>query len=99
LSRNPSAVWKAVVAWSMKSRTDASNGWLASALNLGSSTYVSKQAGLVRDGRLGTLATRFAKRLISKDPVDWSAQDNAEVAAELAEEVTKDVMVTKDVIA
>jgi len=62
-----SAVWKVVVGWSMKSQTDTSNGRLASAFNLGSATSVSKQAGLVRDGRLGTLATRLAERLKSKD--------------------------------
>jgi len=61
------AVWKAVVACCMKSRTGASSGWLASALSLGSSTYVSKQAGLVRNARLRTLAIRLIKRLKSKD--------------------------------
>jgi len=61
------AVRKAEVAWCMKSRTGASSGWLASALSLGSSTYVSKQAGLVRNARLRTLAIRLIKRLKSKD--------------------------------
>jgi len=62
-----SAAWKAAVAWCMKSRTDATNGWLEAALSLGSPTYVSKQAGLARDGRLGTTAVRLMSKLRSKD--------------------------------
>ncbi len=62
-----SATWKAVVAWCMKSRTDASNGWLKEALSLGSPTYVSKQAGLARDGRLGPAAVRLIRKLESMD--------------------------------
>jgi len=62
-----SVAWKAAVAWCMKSRTDATNGRLEAALSLGSPTYVGKQAGLPRDGRLGTTAVRLIRKLRSKD--------------------------------
>jgi len=65
--RRASAVWKAVVAAQMKATTDAGNAWLASKLALSSPTYVSKQAGLARDGRLGPLGNALALRLKSKD--------------------------------
>ncbi|MBL9204165.1 MAG: hypothetical protein JNN01_03725, partial [Opitutaceae bacterium] len=43
-----SAVWRAVLAYLMKTQTTAKNQWLATALRMGSSTFVSKQVGLVR---------------------------------------------------
>ncbi|HRE84291.1 MAG TPA: transposase [Opitutaceae bacterium] len=61
-----SAVWKAVVAAQMKATTDATNAWLASRLTLSSPTYVSKQAGLARDGRLGSVGEALLTKLKSK---------------------------------
>lgn len=43
-----SAPWKVKLAAQMKASTDASNGWLAAQLDMGSSFYVSKHVGLVR---------------------------------------------------
>lgn len=43
-----SAAWKVQLAAQMKSLTDASNGWLATQLDMGSGFYVSKHIGLAR---------------------------------------------------
>jgi len=67
VDQRPSAVWKAVVAAEMKARTEASNAWLAKKLALSTPTYVSKQAGLVRDGKMGPAAIALSARFRSKD--------------------------------
>jgi len=43
-----SAPWKVKLATQMKASTDASNGWLATQLGMGSSIYLSKHVGLAR---------------------------------------------------
>jgi putative transposase len=43
-----SAPWKVRLARQMKATTDASNGWLAGQLDMGSGIYVSKHIGLAR---------------------------------------------------
>ncbi len=43
-----SAAWKVKLAAQMKSSTDASNGWLADQLGMGSAVYLSKHVGLAR---------------------------------------------------
>jgi len=43
-----SAPWKVKLAAQMKATTDASNGWLATQLDMGSGFYVSKHIGLAR---------------------------------------------------
>lgn len=43
-----SAPWKVQLATHMKALTDASNGWLAAQLDMGSGFYVSKHIGLAR---------------------------------------------------
>jgi REP element-mobilizing transposase RayT len=43
-----SAPWKVQLAVQMKAATDASNGWLAAQLGMGSGFYVSKHIGLAR---------------------------------------------------
>jgi REP element-mobilizing transposase RayT len=42
------APWKIQLALRMKAATDASNGWLAAQLGMGSGTYLSKHVGLAR---------------------------------------------------
>ena len=44
-----SAPWKVQLAAQMKTTTDASNGWLAAQLGMGSGFYVSKHIGLARN--------------------------------------------------
>ena len=44
-----SAPWKVKLAAQMKTATDASNGWLAAQLGMGSGFYVSKHIGLARN--------------------------------------------------
>ena len=44
-----SAPWKVQLAAQMKTTTDASNGWLATQLAMGSGFYVSKHIGLARN--------------------------------------------------
>jgi putative transposase len=46
--RRKSAAWKVRLALQMKDATDASNGWLATQLDMGSGFYVSKHVGLAR---------------------------------------------------
>jgi putative transposase len=46
--RRKSAAWKVRLAMQMKDATDASNGWLAAQLDMGSGVYVSKHVGLAR---------------------------------------------------
>jgi hypothetical protein len=41
-----SAPWKVKLAAQMKASTDASNGWLADQLGMGSAVYLSKHVGL-----------------------------------------------------
>ena len=41
-----SAPWKVRLAQQMKTSTDASNGWLAEQLGMGSAAYLSKRIGL-----------------------------------------------------
>ena len=67
IDQRPSAVWKAVVAAEMKTGTEASNAWLAKKLELSTPTYVSKQAGLARDRKLGPTASALSIRLKRKD--------------------------------
>lgn len=43
-----SAPWKVKLAEQMKACTDASNGWLAAQLGMGSAAYLSKHVGLAR---------------------------------------------------
>ena len=43
-----SAPWKVTLALQMKATTDASNGWLAAQLDMGSGFYLSKHVGLAR---------------------------------------------------
>lgn len=43
-----SAPWKVKLATQMKASTDASNGWLAGQLGMGSAVYLSKHVGLAR---------------------------------------------------
>jgi putative transposase len=43
-----SASWKVQLAGQMKAETDASNGWLAKQLGMGSAVYLSKHVGLAR---------------------------------------------------
>jgi hypothetical protein len=43
-----SAPWKVKLAAQMKAATDASNGWLAAQLDMGSPVYLSKHVGLAR---------------------------------------------------
>ena len=43
-----SASWKVNLALRMKESTDASNGWLAERLRMGSAAYLSKHVGLAR---------------------------------------------------
>jgi len=47
-----SASWKATLALRMKTETDVANAWLAKKIGMGSPTYVSKQVGLARTGRM-----------------------------------------------
>lgn len=47
-SLRKSAPWKVKLAEQMKACTDASNGWLASQLGMGSPAYLSKHVGLAR---------------------------------------------------
>jgi len=47
-----SARWKAMLALRMKTETDVANAWLAEKLGMGSPTYVGKQVGLARAGKL-----------------------------------------------
>jgi REP element-mobilizing transposase RayT len=49
-TRDPrkSAAWKVQLALQMKDTTDASNGWLATQLDMGSGFYLSKHVGLAR---------------------------------------------------
>lgn len=61
-----SAGWKAAVACCLKARTDVTNNWLAKSLNLGSSTYASKQAGLARRALLGAEMAELVAKLNSK---------------------------------
>lgn len=42
------AAWKVAVAAHLKSTTDASNGWLARKLEMGTAAYVSKHVGLLK---------------------------------------------------
>ena len=44
-----SASWKVKLAAQMKTVTDASNGWLAAQLGMGSGFYVSKHIGLAHN--------------------------------------------------
>lgn len=46
--RRKSAPWKVKLAQQMKACTDASNGWLAEQLEMGSATYLSKHVGLTQ---------------------------------------------------
>lgn len=46
--RRKSAPWKVNLALQMKESTDASNGWLAQRLGMGSGFYLSKHIGLAR---------------------------------------------------
>ena len=43
-----SAPWKVKLATQMKAATDASNGWLADQLGMGSAVYLSKHVGLAQ---------------------------------------------------
>ena len=43
-----SAPWKVKLAAQMKAATDASNGWLAAQLDMGSGFYVSKHIGIAQ---------------------------------------------------
>jgi len=43
-----SAPWKIQIAQQMKDHSDASNGWLAEKLGMGSAIYLSKHVGLAR---------------------------------------------------
>lgn len=52
--RSKSAPWKTQLALRMKATTDASNGWLAAQLDMGSGFYVSKHVGLARKKVKGT---------------------------------------------
>jgi hypothetical protein len=45
-SHRKSAPWKVSLALRMKESTDASNGWLAERLQMGSAFYLSKHVGL-----------------------------------------------------
>lgn len=47
-NQRKSAPWKVQLATQMKTLTDASNGWLAAQLDMGSGFYVSKHIGLAR---------------------------------------------------
>lgn len=49
LDQKKSAPWKVQLAAQMKTLTDASNGWLATQLDMGSGFYVSKHIGLARN--------------------------------------------------
>jgi REP element-mobilizing transposase RayT len=53
-NRRKSAPWKVQLAQQMKAVTDASNGWLAAQLDMGSGFYVSKHIGLARRKVKGT---------------------------------------------
>ena len=46
--KRKSAPWRVQIAAQMKSDTDASNGWLAVQLGMGSAVYLSKHVGLAR---------------------------------------------------
>jgi putative transposase len=46
--RRKSAPWKVKLAAQMKASTDASNGWLAAQLGMGSAIYLSKHVGLTK---------------------------------------------------
>jgi REP element-mobilizing transposase RayT len=48
MSSSLSARWKVALAVQMKATTDASNGWLAEQLQMGSAAYLSKHVGLAR---------------------------------------------------
>lgn len=78
-----SAVWRAVLAYLMKTQTTAKNQWLATALRMGSSTFVSKQVGLVRQGRRGPEAARWLAALSAPTPAPeagparWESDDDA----------------------
>lgn len=61
-----SAGWKAAVACQMKARTDAANAWLAEVLDMGSATFVSKQAGLARRRLLGDAVEELLTKLKRK---------------------------------
>ena len=47
-NQRKSAPWKVKLALQMKASTDASNGWLAGRLGMGSAVYLSKHVGLAR---------------------------------------------------
>ncbi|MBI2496555.1 MAG: transposase [Opitutae bacterium] len=47
-NQRKSAPWKVKLATQMKASTDASNGWLADQLGMGSAVYLSKHVGLAR---------------------------------------------------
>ena len=53
--QNPrkSAPWRVRLAAQMKAATDASNGWLAAQLGMGSAVYLSKHVGLARKKVIG----------------------------------------------
>ncbi len=63
-----SALWRAALAFVMKTRTTASNVWLARALGLSTPTFVSRQAAFVRNGLGGENARRVLSLLGEVSP-------------------------------
>ena len=60
------ASWKVAVAAWMKRETDASNGWLAESLDMGSATRVSQAVGALarqRNSHSATLLARLSEKL------------------------------------
>jgi hypothetical protein len=58
-----SAPWRAALAFVMKTRTTASNAWLARALGLSTPAFVSRQAAFVRNGQGGENVLRVLAQL------------------------------------
>jgi hypothetical protein len=61
-----SAPWKVAVAAHLKKNTDASNGWLAIQLEMGSPFYVSKHVGILRRNGSKTGTSRLLRLLEGK---------------------------------
>jgi putative transposase len=61
-----SAPWKVAVAAHLKKNTDASNGWLATQLEMGSPFYVSKYVGILRRSGCNIETSRLIRLLEGK---------------------------------